>query len=143
MNKFGMKISGGLNRGLRLGRKVAGHVKRIGEKVIPVARGILGLTQALGGGNSTVAKFVNAGNAAAGMGDRAVALSKRVMAVQDVGSGVSTVADKYGRAYKSMVQTGDATQAIGLMRDGVQQGRRIRNEVTSQAKSALQKIRRK
>ena len=61
-------MSGYLDKGMRLGKKVAGHVKRIGAKVLPVARGILGLAQGLGGGNKHVANFVNIGQKATGYG---------------------------------------------------------------------------
>ena len=62
--RIGSKISGYLDRGMRLGKKVAGHVKRIGTKVLPLAKGILGLAQGLGGSNKTVANLVNMGQRA-------------------------------------------------------------------------------
>ena len=55
--RIGAKVSGYLDKGMRLVKKVAGHVKRIGVKVLPVAKGILGLAQGLGGGNKHVASF--------------------------------------------------------------------------------------
>ena len=140
--RIGAKVSGYLDKGMRLGKKVAGHVKRIGAKVLPVARGILGLAQGLGGGNKHVANFVNIGHKAVGMGDRAVALSNRVIEHKGNGSRIWTVAGQAGRAYKSLVQGGDATQALGLLRDGTRTAGAVRSQVVSQAKSALQKVRR-
>jgi hypothetical protein len=55
---------------------------------------------------------------------------------------VSTIRDRTGRAYKSMV-AGDSTQALGLLRDGQRVAGSVRTQVVSQAKSALQKVRRK
>ena len=141
--RIGSKISGYLDRGMRLGKKVAGHVKRIDTKVLPLAKGILGLAQGLGGGNKHVANFVNIGQKAVGMGDKAVGLSNRVLEHRGVGSSVSTVADQAGRAYKSLVHGGDARQALGLLRDGTRTAGAVRSQVVSQAKSALQKVRRR
>ena len=142
-NRIGIKVNGALSKGLRLGKKVAGYVKRIGTKALPVARGLIGMASALGGSNKAVAKFVNVGKTAVGMGDRAVALSNRVLSQKGVGSGVSTIGDKYGRAYKKLVQGGDATQAIGLLRDNARTASNVRTQVVAQAKSALQKVRKK
>ena len=141
-NRIGAKINHYATRGARLGKKVAGHVKRLGEKVLPLAKGVLGLVQAVGGNNKMVGKLVSAGNAGVAMGDKAVALSNRVLAHQGTGSMVSTIRDRTGRAYKSMV-AGDSTQALGLLRDGQRVAGSVRTQVVSQAKSALQKVRRK
>ena len=141
--RIGAKASGYLDKGLRLGEKVAGATKRLGVKVLPVAKGILGLAQGLGGGNKHVANFVNMGQKAVGMGDKAVASSNRVLEHQGNGGWVSTISDQAGRAYRSLVQGGYATQALGLLRDGTRTTGALRTQVVTQAKSALQKARRK
>ena len=51
-NRIGAKINHYATRGARLGKKVAGHVKRLEEKVLPLAKGVLGLVQAAGEGGT-------------------------------------------------------------------------------------------
>ena len=143
IKRIGSKVSNAVGRATRLGKKVAGHVKRIGEKALPLAKGLLGLAGAVGGNNKYVGKFISAGNSAVGAGDKAVALSNRVLAHQGTGSMISTTRDRAGRAYKAMVNTGDSTQALGLLRDGQRVAGAVRAQVSQQAKSVLQKVRRK
>ena len=123
--KYGNKLSAGAMKGLRIGEKVTGEVARIGHKVRDYGK-IMGAIPGVGDKIEKVAGF------AGDIGDAASSANKMV---RNTESGV--------RGAQNALAAGNTHQALGIMRDTAKDEYASGKALRGQAKSILERARKK